>query len=127
MKELILLMQQRFCWYLKMFNPYDFFDLARKLGKNNEAGIRTSVGRAYYASFLIARNALSIDEKNPQVHRKVLSMLYSRNPVIANKLHYLRRLRNLADYDIELAMKVDDAEKAIKFAEEIIIEVSSLR
>ena len=52
-------------------------------------------------------------------------MLYSKNPIIANKLHFMRRQRNMADYDTELAMRAEDAEKAIKFAEEIIIEVSS--
>ncbi len=37
----------------------------------------------------------------------------------------MRRQRNMADYDTELAMRAEDAEKAIKFAKEIIIEVSS--
>jgi uncharacterized protein (UPF0332 family) len=120
-------MQPKFCWCWKMFNPVDFLDIAQKLEKNSEARIRTSVGRAYYASFLTARNALAINEKTPQVHRKVLDMLYSKNPVIANKLHYLRRLRNLADYDTELAMGVKDAEKAVGFAEEIIIKVSDMK
>lgn len=119
------MMQRKFCWCWKMFNPSDFLDVARKLEKNNEASIRTSVGRAYYASFLTARNVLFIDEKTPQVHRKVLGMLYNKNPVIANKLHYLRRQRNLADYNTELTMGEKDAERAIKFAEEIIMEVSS--
>lgn len=108
-----------------MFNPSDFLDLATEIGNDSEARIRTSIGRAYYASFLIVRNALSVGEKTPQVHRKVLGMLYSKNPIIANKLHFMRRQRNMADYDTELTMRAEDAEKAIKFAEEIIIEVSS--
>lgn len=108
-----------------MFNPSDFLDLAKKLGKNNEARIRTAVGRAYYSSFLNIRNALSIEEKTPQVHRKVLSKLYSKSPVTANKLHYLRRQRNLADYDTDVTLEAKDAEKAVKFAEDIITEISS--
>ena len=72
-----------------MFDPSDFLDLSIELGRNNEARIRTAVGRAYYASFLTARNAFDIWEKTPEVHRLVLSMLYRKNPVIANKLHYL--------------------------------------
>ena len=102
-----------------MFDPSDFLDLARELGKNNEARIRTAVGRAYYASFLAIRNAMAIEEKTPEVHRKVLSMLYKKNAVIANKLHYLRRQRNIADYDTKLVMGADDADKAVKLAEEI--------
>ena len=84
---------------MKMFNPSDFLDLAIEIGMNNEAKVRTAVGRAYYASFLTARNAMAIEEKGTDVHRIVLSILYRKNPVIANKLHYLRRQRNIADYD----------------------------
>lgn len=44
-----------------MFDPSDFLDLAIELGTNDEARIRTAVGRAYYATFLTARNAFAID------------------------------------------------------------------
>jgi uncharacterized protein (UPF0332 family) len=102
-----------------MFDPSDFLDLARDLGTNNEARIRTAVGRAYYASFLTIRNSMAIQEKTPEVHRKVLSILYKKNAVIANKLHYLRRQRNIADYDTKLVMRTDDADTAVKLAGEI--------
>src|SRR3972149_7082703 len=105
-----------------MFNPSDFLDLARELGKSSEARIRTSMGRAYYASFLTVRNSLDISEKAPEVHRLVLSMLYSMNPVIANKLHYLRRQRNLADYDTELVVGEEEADRALKFSGDILME-----
>ncbi len=59
------------------------------------------------------------EEKTPEVHRKVLSMLYTKNAVIANKLHYLRRQRNIADYDTKLVMGADDADTAVKLAGEI--------
>jgi len=107
-----------------MFDPSDFLDLARELGGNNEARIRTAVGRAYYASFLTIRNTMAIEEKTPEVHRMVLSMFYRKNPVIANKLHYLRRQRNIADYDTEIVMGADDADKAVKLAGEIMVEIS---
>jgi uncharacterized protein (UPF0332 family) len=107
-----------------MFDPSDFLDLAIELGSNDEARIRTAVGRAYYASFLTARNAFAIEEKKTDVHRMVLNMLYRKNPLIANKLHYLRRQRNIADYDTCLVMGSDDADKAVKIAAEIIGEIS---
>lgn len=113
-------MQQKYCWCWKMFNPSDFLDLAMELEKNDEARIRTAIGRAYYASFLTARNTMSVGEKTPEVHKMVLSIMYRKNPVIANKLHYLRRQRNIADYDTELVIEANDAEKAVKLAEEII-------
>ncbi len=60
-----------------MFNPSDFLDLAMEIGNDSEARIRTSIGRAYYASFLIVRDALSVGEKTPQVHRKVAWACYT--------------------------------------------------
>jgi hypothetical protein len=51
---------------------------------------------------------MAIEEKTPEVHRKVLRMLYTKNAVIANKLHYLRRQRNIADYDTKLFMGADN-------------------
>jgi uncharacterized protein (UPF0332 family) len=116
-------MQQMYCWCWKMLDPSDFLELATELGTNDEARIRTAVGRAYYASFLTARNAFAIEEKKPDVHRMVLNVLYRNNPLIANKLHYLRRQRNIADYDTGLVMGAVDADKAVKIAAEIIGEI----
>jgi len=39
-------------------------------------------------------------------------------------LDYLRRQRNIADYDTELVMGADDADKAVKLAGEIMNEIS---
>jgi hypothetical protein len=46
-------------------------------------------------------------------------MLYTKNAVIANKLHYLRRQKNIAYYDTKLVMKAEDADIAVKLALEI--------
>jgi len=110
-----------------MFNPIEFIDLARELllPSDGEGRIRTAMGRAYYASFLIARGAVGINEKTPDVHRRVVSALYQRNPVIANKLHLLRRQRNFADYDTRITLSIDDAKSAIMLAEAVINEVRS--
>ncbi len=110
-----------------MFNPIEFLDLARELLNGGEGEIRTAIGRAYYASFLIARGAVdvTITEKTPEVHRRVVSALYRRNPVIANKLHLLRRQRNFADYDMGITLRVNDAKSAILLAETVIAGVSS--
>jgi uncharacterized protein (UPF0332 family) len=110
-----------------MFNPIEFIVLARELllPGDEEGRIRTAMGRAYYASFLIARDAVGINEKTSDVHRRVVSVLYRRNPVIANKLHLLRRQRNFADYDTRITLGIDDAKRAIMLAEAVINEVSS--
>ena len=43
-----------------MFDPINFFHLAQQLVKGNEASVRTSISRAYYASFLTARDKLRL-------------------------------------------------------------------
>jgi len=103
-----------------VFSPFDFLNLAKDLINDNEAKIRTAISRAYYSSFLIARDTFSLSEKTPKVHRKVVSILYSRNPIVANQLHLLRRKRNFADYDTKVVLSRNDAENAIKLAEDII-------
>ncbi len=118
-------MQPGYYWYLKLFNPSEFLDLARELLIDREGNIRPAIGRAYYASFLIERDAVNLTEKTPEVHKRVVSVLYRRNPVIANKLHLLRRQRNFADYDMGITLRVNDAESAIVLAETVIDEVSS--
>lgn len=75
--------------------------------------------------FIRGYGAVGINEKTPEVHRRVVSDLYRRNPVIANKLHLLRRQRNFADYDMGVTLRVNDAESAIVLAEAVINEVST--
>lgn len=41
-----------------MFNPRDFLKTAHRHAAGDEANIRTSIGRAYYSAFLIAREWL---------------------------------------------------------------------
>jgi uncharacterized protein (UPF0332 family) len=79
--------------------------------------VRTSISRSYYASFLLAREKLGVKLKIPAVHQKVIQNLYEKDPVIANNLHSLRRLRNLSDYDIKITLRIADAEKALKLAD----------
>jgi hypothetical protein len=50
-----------------MFDPLRFFLLARKLARGDEASIRTAVNRAYYSSFLVARERLKIPQRGPEI------------------------------------------------------------
>ena len=103
-----------------MFDPIDFFHLAKELINEDEASIRTSIGRAYYASFLITRDKLGLRLRVPDVHHKVIESLYGVDPLIANKLHSLRRLRNSSDYDLHVSLRTADAERALKLADAVI-------
>ncbi len=106
-----------------MFDPINFFQLAQRLVEGNEAEIRTSISRAYYASFLISRDKIGLRLKIPEVHREVVKKLYRKSPVTANSLHRLRRLRNMSDYDTKIKVKTDDGETALKLADSIISEI----
>ncbi|MFQ6089637.1 MAG: hypothetical protein ACE5K0_12160 [Candidatus Methanofastidiosia archaeon] len=107
-----------------MFDPLDFFKLAKELAVGDEASIRTSIGRAYYASFLITRDKLELELKIPEVHQKVVEILYKKYPSAANNLHQLRRLRNLSDYDTKAILKHTDSKRALKLASVVIEKVS---
>jgi len=107
-----------------MFDPLNFLNLAEKLAeKDEEAHLRTAISRAYYASFLIARDKLRIKVQIPEVHREVIKELYTKSSIAAENLHLLRRLRNFSDYDVLIKVNTEDARKAIESARNIISEV----
>lgn len=66
----------------------------------DEAGLRTAVGRAYYAAFLVAR-AKTGQTGSDDIHSRVINAL-RRGPawVLGGKLDSLRRLRTAADYEM---------------------------
>lgn len=104
-----------------MFDPIHFFSLARKLATGDEASVRTSVSRAYYSSFLVAREKLGLSrERVPDVHQRVVEELHARDHSTANRLHQLRRMRNRADYDLGIPVKPEDAQEALRLATRVL-------
>jgi hypothetical protein len=86
------------------FDPLDFLGLARELGNRNqdEASLRTAVGRAYYALFIIARDKLGFATKKRAVHTLVTKELKKRKGYrsTADQFAALKRLRHAADYQM---------------------------
>lgn len=81
--------------------PRDFLLPAKRLANNNDdVSLRTAVGRAYYALFLIARDKLRITNQGGSVHQEVVDIATRRKLPVGNQLKELRRLRNIADYDL---------------------------
>jgi hypothetical protein len=88
-------------------NPTDYLDLARDLSsKTDNASIRSSIDRAYYATFLTCRDILALkryilptysieDHKNVPETLKSLKVLGS----IGNDELRLRHVRNRITYD----------------------------
>jgi len=111
---------------MSKFDPSDFYKLAKSLLSNfklyNEAVARTVIGRAYYAAFLHAREKVSISENEKKgVHWKVREALKKmRKPHISGKLFELFRLREKADYRLNIFVKKEEAEKALQLAQDII-------
>lgn len=87
---------------MPQLDPLDFLKLARELGHDSdEAHLRTAVGRAYYALFLIARTKTGTRGTN-KVHTRVIEAVRKRKEYksIGSYLDSLRRLRTVADYEL---------------------------
>ena len=110
-----------------MFDPIDFLHLAKRLMPGDKASVRKSVSRAYYASFLMARDKIGLDLRVPAVHKKVTEEMYHRAPSIGHNLHLLRRTRNLADYDTKAILSSTDAKQALELAERTIGKIEALK
>ena len=84
------------------FDPLEFLRLARRLAEQGtgERELRTAVGRAYYALFLVARDRTSVTATQG-VHRAVNRAVRLRHGhrSTASQLNSLKRLREVADYE----------------------------
>ena len=116
-----------FCWK-------DYIDLSNILissSKNNtleKAYLRTSVSRAYYGIFCIARNYLR-DIKNIQIrlqntHEFVMNQFKFSNNLkeicIGNYLGNLRDDRNKADYGDNYQIDINRANKILASANQVL-------
>ena len=116
-----------FCWK-------DYIDLSNTLissSKNNtleKAYLRTSVSRAYYGIFCIARNYLR-DIKNIQIrlqntHEFVMNQFKFSNNLkeicIGNYLGNLRDDRNKADYGDNYQIDINRANKILASANQVL-------
>jgi uncharacterized protein (UPF0332 family) len=85
-----------------MFDPTLFLNMAQELGQTSEEErLRTAIGRAYYAVFLVAREKLGVVTRR-RVHQTVIEEL-KKTPgmrAIGDQLDRLRQLRTEADYDL---------------------------
>lgn len=85
----------------------EFLSVASNLlaDTSHEAGLRTSIGRAYYAAYLEARTLCEAKSgvtfaRSAREHGLVAEMTKSILPESAVRLRFLRQFRNQADYDL---------------------------
>ena len=121
------------------FDWQEFLKLAKFLrtyrGREfmEEAGLRTAVGRAYYAAFCPSReyarqNFDYSPGHTPKDHIDVRNCFQRRGDRwvrVATNLDQLRKWRNLCDYEAEIHNNLSVwVQKALRCAEEVLIEVS---
>lgn len=84
------------------FDPMTFLQLADELVTfdADEATLRTAIGRAYYAVFLLSRAQTSVKGRH-QVHYRVREAIGSRSSRLAALLGTMSSMRLLADYDVQ--------------------------
>jgi len=96
----------------------------------DQALVRASISRAYYAAFLVAREKV-IDLRlvrltaGPRDHWLIVNALAAHAPHLASTLHRLRDKRNQADYNLRPSGFTRTAgEYWLSIAREIIDEVN---
>ena len=86
------------------FDPLRFLQLADELATDDadEAALRTAIGRAYYAVFLLARMQTSVAGRH-LAHHRVREELSPRSQRLAALLGTMASYRDMADYDLQPA------------------------
>jgi hypothetical protein len=117
-------------------NPRDFLDVADELaGGPGEAHWRTSIGRANYTAFHVARQLFRdvgfAVPRSEQAHAYLrLRLNNSQHPDVieaGRQLSELRGLRNTADYDVEEPFRDDDLAMATWLAMDVVRVLDDLR
>ena len=110
-------------------DPRLFLETAESLlSSDHEADCRSAVSRAYYSSFLVARDLVEVITNqrltNFDTHKSVRdSLKNSSTPqgrTLSIKLAALHSKRKVSDYELGTSVNYEDADNAIGQAEEII-------
>jgi len=82
------------------FDPMDFLRLADHLATDaaDEATLRTAIGRAYYAMFLLARPKTNVQGRR-SAHARIREAISPTNQRLAALLGGMSRIRDVADYE----------------------------
>lgn len=87
---------------IPLFDPILYLSLARELAQGRtEVNLRTAIGRAYYALFLLAYGKSNVTGTE-NVHKRV-GVVISSKPgysIVGSRLRTLHRLRVEADYHL---------------------------
>ena len=126
---------------MSRFNPIEFLNLAESLYKDakyaqlGEARDRTSISRAYYATFLHLREAIKINinstfppeytskfetiSQKGVIHRCVLDIVRQLDLTSGMQFGKLMQLRRVADYELDKKIRLPQVKEAIGLAKEL--------
>ena len=82
------------------FDPLDFLRLADVLAADDadEAALRTAIGRAYYAVYLLARPKTTVQGRR-SAHERVRVAISPTNHRLASLIGNMSKHRDVADYE----------------------------
>ena len=108
--------------------PIDFLTIARELSSGNEAALRTSISRAYYAALHQAQITAQKYTFKPNLdsassHQDVIDFLAGFGErdykTVAIYLKRARRLRKKADYQLSAPITAQDVQTCIDLAQQV--------
>lgn len=117
-------------------NPEEYLEVAKEIlnkraYNNNQIYIRTAIGRAYYASFLVTREKLkslgiSVEEV-VRTHEDIIDKIRNKDYGTGDLLDELREDRVKADYKLNEKITPHQGNRCIKTSETIIKRVKDLK
>ena len=108
-------------------DPRDLVEYAHGMlqPKGREMEHRNVINRAYYGAFLTARESANITGRIGSVHLKVIQYYQDKKSIIGNNLNDLKRLRQVADYELQKNVTYQHAKKSCRTARKILRQLES--
>jgi uncharacterized protein (UPF0332 family) len=107
------------------FEWIDYIKLSQILLKTNqESYLRSSISRAYYGAFCLARKKIGYSHKSSNVHSEVIASFKKNNNIyykkIGKNLDELRRARNNSDYNENIIINKEFAKRMVTLSLSIL-------
>lgn len=117
-----------------MIRGRDFLDVVDAIaGRQEEAFIRTSTGRFYYAAYLECRHFCErylgyIRTQSSREHGEIPRLLTHHDSELVDQLLFPRSIRNAADYDLALSAETVTIQRtqALSLSRRIIAHLDEL-
>ena len=109
-----------------MFDPREYYAFASKLYayEDSQECYRTTVSRAYYAAFLVARDKRNLSSVGEGGHLRVVDNLRNSTDIAdiktGNRLDSLRTLRTKADYKCQESLVKREAGESLALSQKIL-------